>query len=300
MFRRFLCILVLVVGYSFLNTDCTANNLENKADFVIYSFNRPLQLYALLESVDKYMTGLGEICVIYRATQESYALAYDEVKKDFGQVIFMQQGDKPYEDFQPLTLQAVFSSPHVYIIFAVDDIVVKDFIDIASDITLLEKTQAYGFYYRLGKNLSYCYTMQRAQAIPPLQVVADGVFAWQFCQAECDWGYPNTVDMTLYRKADIRNFFETVPYEAPNPLEGRWSGYAYQVSNRIGLCYEQSKIINLPLNCVQNFCNNAHMGGDTQVLLNEFNEGKKIDINILFRIPNISAHQEYVLTYLPR
>ncbi len=28
-------------------------------DLIIYSFNRPLQLYALLESVEKYMQGVG-------------------------------------------------------------------------------------------------------------------------------------------------------------------------------------------------------------------------------------------------
>lgn len=300
MLRKFLCIMALIAKCSFFNTYCADNDLEKKADLVIYSFDRPLQLYALLESVQKYMTGLGDIRVIYRTTQESYTLAYDEVKKDFEQVIFMQQGDKPYEDFQPLTLQAAFSSPHAYIIFAVDDIVVKDFIDVARDIQLLEYTQAYGFYYRLGRNLTYCYAMQREQAHPPLQAVADGVYAWQFCHAECDWGYPNTVDMTLYRKEEIRNFFERVPYEAPNPLEGKWSWYAPQVINRFGLCYDQSKIINLPLNRVQNFFNNVHMGGDTQILLNEFNEGKKIDINVLFRIANKSAHQEYTLTFLPR
>lgn len=280
-------------------TDIT-NERAQKADLVIYSFDRPLQLYALLESVQKYMTGLGDIQVIYRATQEAYARAYDEVKKDFEQVIFLSQGDNPHQDFKPLTLQAAFASPHEYIIFAVDDIIVKDFIDVSSDIALLQETQAYGFYYRLGKNLSHCYMLHCDQAVPPLQTVADGAYSWKFCEAEYDWGYPNTVDMTLYKKEDIKNFFETVKYEAPNPLESRWACYAHLVVNRLGLCHECSKIVNLPLNCVQTFYNNGHMGVDPQYLLNEFNMVNKIDISPLFRIANISAHQEYALTFLPR
>jgi len=321
--RLSLCIMALVVSFSFFNASCaerkisyscsnesstsldacpagSANALEKKADLVVYSFNRPLQLYALLESAQQYMIGVGDIHVIYRATEESYAQAYDLVKKDFDHVSFLQQGDNPHQDFKPLTLQAAFSSAHEHIIFAVDDIIVKDFIDVTSDITLLEETHAYGFYYRLGKNLSYCYTMQRDQAVPPLQEVAEGIYSWKFCQAEHDWGYPNTVDMTLYKKEDIKNFFETVAYEAPNPLEGKWSCYAHQVCNRLGLCYEQSKIVNLPLNRVQTFYNNGHMGVDPQYLLNEFNEGKKIDINPLFRIANKSAHEEYALTFVLR
>lgn len=296
MLRTFLYVIALFVNISFLSTYCT----DQKADLVIFSFNRPMQLYALLESVETYITGLGEVHVIYRATEEKYALGYDEVKKDFTQVIFAQQGSNPYQDFKPLTLQATFSSPHDYIIFAVDDIIVKDFINITPDIALLEKTNAYGFYYRLGKNLSYCYVLYRDQAVPPLQKITDDVYAWKLCEGQHDWGYPNTVDMTLYRKKDIKHFFETAEYAAPNPLEGRWAGYAHLVNNRLGLCYEQSKIINLPLNRVQNLHCNRHMGGDAEYLLEVFNEGKKININPLFRIANISAHQEYDLTFLPR
>lgn len=301
MVRKSLYFLALLLKCSFFNTYCaTYDTAVKKADLVIYSCDRPLQLYALLESVYKYVTGLGEVYVIYRTTQESYAQAYDEIKKDFKEVIFVHQGDKPYEDFQPLTLKAAFGSPHAYIIFAVDDIIVKDFIDLTADIQLLEDNQAYGFYYRLGRNLSYCYALQRDQAQPPFQEVANGVYAWKFCQGECDWGYPNTVDMTLYRKSEIRNFFEAIPYEAPNPLEGKWSWYAPQVINRVGLCHEQSKIVNLPLNRVQNFFDNIHMGGDPQLLLITFNEGKKIDIDPFFNIANKSAHQEYALTFMSR
>ncbi len=300
MLRKFLSSIVLVLSFSFLNTYCIDHYLTKKADLVIFSFNRPLQLYALLESVQRYVTGLGNIHVIYRAIEESCCHAYDAVKKDFKQVVFVQQGSNPYQDFKPLTLQAVFSSQNEHIMFAVDDIIVKDFINVTSDIALLEETQAYGFYYRLGKNLSYCYTMQREQAVPPLQEVVNGVYAWKFGQGQHDWGYPNTVDMTLYRKEDIKNFFETAVYEAPNLLEGRWCVYAHQVSNRWGLCHELSKIVNLPLNRVQNFYNNVHMGVDPQYLLDEFIAGKKIDINPLFRILNKSAHQEYALTFLPR
>lgn len=299
-FVKSIVVSIVCVCFIFFYAGCDVTGTQKKADLVIYSYDRPLQLYALLESVCKYMTGLGNIEVIYRTSQESYAQAYELVKKDFNQVIFVKQGDHSYQDFKPLTLQAAFSSLHDYIIFAVDDIIVKDFINVTVDIDLLESTKAYGFYYRLGKNISYCYTVQRAQAVPPLRMISSGVYAWKFCEAEHDWGYPNTVDMTLYKKEDIKPFFEKALYEAPNPLESRWSGYAYQVSNRIGLCYEQSKIVNVPLNRVQKFFNNIHMGVDIQYLLHEFNEGNKIDINPFFRVANCSPHQEYTMTFVPR
>jgi hypothetical protein len=204
------------------------------------------------------------------------------------------------QDFKPLTLQAVFQSPSDYIIFAVDDIVVTDFIRFADDIALLEQCNAYGFYYRLGSNLSYCYTMNEPQAVPPLTQVTNHVYSWVFRQGQHDWGYPNTVDMTLYRKQDIRSFFESGRYNTPNTLESRWATQAYTVMNRIGLCYDHSKIVNLPLNRVQNDFPNRAMEISPKDLQGLFAQGLKMDIRPLFQIRNKSAHMEYEPTFIVR
>jgi hypothetical protein len=267
---------------------------ELKADLVIFSFDRPLQLYALLESIEKYITGLGQIHIIYRASNDQFSAAYEEVHKRFNTPQFIKQGDNPRNDFKPLTLQATFSSPHDYVIFAVDDIIVKDFINITQCIELLEKFHAYGFYLRLGKNLTECYSVNHPQKLPPLVEAEKGIFAWRFIQGEYDWNYPNTVDMTVYRKKDIKVNFEMLSYQAPNSLEGAWAGRGYTVNSLIGLCYETSKIVNLPLNRVQNEYSNRSMNFlMPDQLLNIFNEGLKISIEPLFKINNEAAHMAY-------
>jgi len=38
---------------------------SEKVDLVIFSFDRPLQLYALLESCEEYMKGLGDVHVTH-------------------------------------------------------------------------------------------------------------------------------------------------------------------------------------------------------------------------------------------
>ena len=55
MFRKIRFIVFFLV---FIVTGLCA---EKKADLVIYSFDRPTQLFALLESVDFYVTGLGDV-----------------------------------------------------------------------------------------------------------------------------------------------------------------------------------------------------------------------------------------------
>lgn len=279
-----------------------ATNLSaHVADLVIFSYDRPLQLYALLESIEEYVTGVGETVVIYRASQTGdYQFGYQLVAERFPHAKFLPQGAHPREDFKPLTLEATFGSPSDYVLFAVDDIVVKDYVDLSECIELLEQTSAYGFFLRLGSHLDFCYTMNRKQRVPELAAVNEHVRSWVFAQSELDWGYPNTVDMTIYRKAEIKHVFKHMHYTSPNTLEGNWAGLAGSVAQRTGLCFEQSKIVNLPLNRVQHDNHNLCMEISAQELQGKFLQGLKLDIASLFKIKNRSAHIEYQPTFIER
>ncbi len=289
-FILFLCFIVNVID-------------AQKADLVVFSYNRPMQLYTLLESVHKYMTGIEEMHVIYRASNERFAEAYEEVADSYSDIYFVRQDNRnPKENFKPLTLQATFNSPSDYIIFAVDDIIVKDYVDLSECIDLLEQTNAYGFYLRLGLNLTECYMLRTRQPLPQLAKVNDDVYAWRLGQGRHDWGYPNTVDMTLYRKKDIAYDLNSLNYTAPNVLEGCWAGRAGVIRGRYGLCFGLSKIVNIPLNRVQNdYANNRFMHSySPQELLELFERGLKNDIESLFKIKNKGAHAEYNLTFVER
>lgn len=271
-----------------------------KADLVIMSYDRPLQLYAFLESVSSYMSGLGEVVVVYKTSNDAYKQAYEEVRSAFPLSVFCKEDPAIENHFKELWLKATFDSSAEYILFAVDDIVVKDHIDIANDIELMNKHEAYGFYYRLGFHLSYCHPMNCKQRVPPLKRMASDLFAWTFRDGECDWGYPHTVDMTLYRKADIEKDLRSIDPFLPS-FEWKWSGLVTpSVKNKIGLCYKISKIVNLPLNRVQEEICNRNMGIEKDYLLEQFMQGKKIDITPLFKIKNPSAHMDYEPIYIQR
>ena len=65
-----------------------------KADLVVFSYDRPLQLYAFLESTEKYVTGVGDLVVIYRASSEQFQKGYEVVEADFPGAMFWLQGSK--------------------------------------------------------------------------------------------------------------------------------------------------------------------------------------------------------------
>lgn len=275
---------------------------QSVTDLVIYSYNRPLQLYAFLESIEKYVTGINQASVIYRADGDAYGQGYEEIKNRFPSYTYFRQGANPRQDFKFHTLNASFNASDVpYIIYGVDDIVVKDYVDLTECAQLIEQHGAYAFYLRLGKNLTDCYSLRQAQPLPPLVEVAPQVFAWHFNTGTGDWGYPHSVDMTLVRKADIRHDFMTMIYHSPNTLEGQWAGRDRAIMHRTGLCYELSKIVNFPLNLVQNDWNNRHMNEYTpEQLLTIFMDGRKMDIASVHQMCNPGAHTEYSPTFIER
>jgi hypothetical protein len=288
--RCALVIIHLIVG---------SNLCADKADLVVFSYDRPLQLYAFLESAYMYLSGLGRVQVIYRTSNDRYAAAYNQVHKDFPGITFIPQNSG--NDFKSVTLSAVFNTQNYYVVFAVDDIIVKDFINLEQSIELLRKAGAYGFFFRLGKNLTNCYSMNAVQAVPPLQQIEDDVFSWTFAYGEHDWKYPHTVDMTLYAKRDIEYMFRTLNYENPNNLEGNWASVASPIMYASGLCHATSKIVNIPLNRVQTTHANRHMNAfSPQELLEFFEQGLKIDIHEFYKMKNTSAHAAWTPRFVKR
>lgn len=269
-------------------------------DVVFFSYDRPLQLELALRSFNRFVTGAGNVAVIYRASAEPYQKAYEQLQQTFPGVQFVAQGTQPKKDFKPLTEHCAFNTPSKYILFAVDDNVVKEPIDLAACVELLEKYHAYGFYLRMGLHLTDCYTMSCKQPLPPFQEREPGVYSWNFLQGFADWGYPNSVDMTLYRKRDIKNIITSLQYENPNTLELQWASNPASRS-KIGLCFARTKMVNLPLNKVQDSWNNRNENLlQPAEQLEKFNAGLVIDLEPLCGITNKSAHMGYVPTFVLR
>lgn len=276
-----------------------SNQQIQKADLLVFSYDRPIQLYAFLESLHRYLTNVSSISVIFRASDERYDLAYEEVQKAFPAARWMRQSERPHKDFKPLVLDAIKQSPSPHLIFAVDDIVIKDFVDLSKCIQMLEKTKAYGFYLRLGLHVNYCYMEDAFQKIPAHIPLENGVLAWNFSLAEYDWAFANTLDMALYRKADLLPILEKISYKHPDRLEQSWASHRKK-AHAIGLCFESSKIVNLPLNIVNpSDCRHSN-SMTTEELLVKWKEGMKIDIDPLFQVQNLSPHIDYNPTFVKR
>lgn len=271
-------------------------------DIVIYSYHRPMQLYTLLESIHCHMSGYNTIHVIYRADSQEFEEAYSLVENDFSKTFFYKQSKNPVADFKLLTLE-VFNKKASYIMFAVDDIIVKDSVDLQECVQALQKTKAFGFYLRLGTNLSYCYPTSTNQKVPPLKSIDNYVYSWDFYAAHYDWRLPFNVDMTLYAKKTISSLVTQLNYTTPNTLEAYSSNATRAViREQSGICFLHSKIVNIPLNIIQRDypANNNLNKYSINELLKLFQEGYIFDIQSVQGVMNHSAHADIPLKIIHR
>jgi len=308
MMKRFAALVFAFFSLTCLQKTTSAYALsanQPQADLVAFSYNRPLQLYAYLESLQRYVHGISSIQIICRADSEEFKKAYDEVQESFPHVHFIYQGDDPHATFKPLLLEALFHrATSDYFMFGVDDLVVTDFVDVSECIKALEQEKGYGFYLRLGKNITECYTVNQRFTLPVLVPVSERVFTWHFSEGKGDWSLPISTDMTIYRKDTMKDALYQIPYDTPNSLETNWAKHPR--SSIRGLCFTESKVFGLPLNVVQEDPTQRSMSFLLpEDLLEEFNLGFKMDIEELSaRVNNgpvnKAPHMEHVPTFIKR
>lgn len=286
--------------YNYASLDAfPEKNPEMGVDFLIFSCNRPLQLYACLESISRYFTGYEKISVLCRADDEKYRQSYQIVEEAFPHVQFIYQSENPKRDFKNLTLEQLSHFSSAYIAFGVDDQIVTDFVDLRECAKKLEETSSYGFYLRFGKEICYSYQGGKEQMVPKSIYLGNGVYGWNLKQGCTDWDFPHTLDMAIYRKKDIEKNFRKMHYKTPNSLEFSWAKQTCP-ERAIGLYFEHAKVVNVPLNVVGR-TGNPHMNAYTvEELLEFFKEGLKIDITPLYQIANLSPHIEYNPTFINR
>jgi len=185
-----------------------------------------------------------------------------------------------------------------YVLFAVDDIIFIDHVDIKKCAETLETTNAYGYYLAHSSNLDFCYMLNMDQGIPPHLTIGQDTYMWQFESGKGDWAYPHSLDFALYRKGTVINALSHLYFSNPNSMEYLWSCAADL--KKYGLFDTSAKAVNIPLNLVNISTNRCMHSLSAETLLHAFQEGYKIDIDPLFQIPHRSRHMEYEPKFISR
>lgn len=256
-------------------------------DVIVYSKNRPLQLYALLESM-YVMTDAKEsadVTVIYKY-DEAYLPCLEELRTKFSGVRFLHQ-----EDFRKDTLTTLITSVNQYSTFLVDDIIFKSGVSFKDIESLLSTNpNILTFSMRMGLHLNLCYPTNSYQPIPNGNVVNE-IFVWDWTQASGDWAYPVSLDGHIFKKSDVLKWASRINFTNPNQFED-YLQHSFKMDSveKHCVCHTNSIIVNLPLNRVQDEYKNRCGELSAEELLSIWNSRKKIDTQSIAKLHNNSAH----------
>jgi hypothetical protein len=256
-------------------------------DIIIYSKNRPLQLYALLESLYALTDAVTatNVSVIYKY-DDPYRDCIAELQTKFNAVKFIQQ-----EDFRRDTLTTLITSTNQFCTFLVDDIIFKSGVSFNDIEHLLSSNPSVlTFSMRMGLHLNYCYPTNTHQPIPNGTTINE-IFVWDWTQASGDWAYPVSLDGHIFKKSDILKWTSKINFSNPNQLEDYLqNAFKIDAVSKQCVCHARSLIVNLPLNRVQNEYKNRCGEISVEELYDIWIKGKKIDTQTVVNINNNSAH----------
>lgn len=269
-----------------------------RAEGVVFSKDRPLQLAALLASYAELVKDPPPLHVVYRASDERYRAAYEEALRTTAAPLGEVVAERRFRD-DLLALLDRMTATRVF--FLVDDIVFVRPVDLAPLLAL--DPARYVPSLRLAPHLTRCYTHAKAQPVPAFldgAAPGEGLLAWRWRDGALDWSYPLSVDGHLFSTAEIRLLAHGTRFVAPNSFEGALQEHREHFLDRLGVCFRESRIVNVPVNKVQGEFENRFGNVDAATLLEVWRSGRRLDHRRLYGLVNESAHQELELAFVDR
>jgi hypothetical protein len=267
---------------------------------IIFSKNRACQLDLLLQSIRKNLPQLEDIWILWDATTLDFRKGYNLLFQKHNDLGILNQIDF-YEDTKFLIRMA-----KDYVCFFVDDNIIyrptsltKNFLDSIWN-SIPEMTC---FTLRLGKNTVIQDQYNNQSVVFPQEFLMGNidntnvlVWNWTTVQTFGNFGYPFSVDGHIYKTSDLLPLLD-YKFENPNALEGRFNINSFKT--KAMACFEQSVLVNNPLNLVGSSNNNAGKwyGHTLEELNQKYLDNQEIDLDSIMSQNIVGCHQEMPIQF---
>ncbi len=266
---------------------------------VLFSRDRPLQLDATLRSFFLHARDPGSVRlnVLYTTSSADVELAYGTVASEYPGVTFVRE--TRFKD----DVMALLDGAQEILFLVDDNIFVAPFSVRDASAALLAHRDALGFSFRLGRNTTYCYMLDKQQRLPDFDEGPGGVLRFSWCDADHDFGYPLELSSSLYRAADLREVLAEVAFSNPSTLEAGLARRAslFSKSRPTLLCGATSATFCAPVNRVQTtFVLNragADAGHTAPALLERYQRGDRLDVASYAGFVPRACHEEVELRF---
>lgn len=277
--------------------------IENKSlkpglSGIVFSFDRAPQTYVLLKSYFKMVKNAVPLTVLYRASSPAHQKAYNEVIALFKNkpVTFIRE-TKPFREMALAMLQKI--TTRSMFVLVDDDILIRP-IDLKVAINLDPFKTVLSL--RLGEHLRHCYTANVPQNPPAFRKAKEGPEFSEFTLFEAgnEWSDPYSFEATILPTAEIRVLARMSDFKAPNTFEGALKTFNPLMVGRRGLCYKQSRLLNLAINKVQTENDNLAGTISPEFLLAQWNKGLVIDPTPFHNHLPLAPHEEHAIRFVAR
>jgi hypothetical protein len=277
---------------------------------VVFSRDRPMQLDALLRSYFAMVSDPAPLDVLFRASNTQYALAYEQLANSFDESDVRFIDECANGGFESSLRELVAHMTAKTMFFLVDDILFIRAFELHQFAALSSPDVIPSM--RLGRNISYSYTRRSQQRQPRLLPLdswtspptlntlplKNQLVCWRWRRGQIDWRYPFSVDGNILPTTLVRALLDDAVFSGPNSLEVEMDRLGARNMPRWGICFTQSRIINSPINRVQNEVSNFSGKVHQDLLLNLWIKGNRMDISRLGEVTCRSVHEEIDLPFV--
>lgn len=278
------------------NTD----NLEDGVSSIVFSKDRSIQLFALLESYNNNIDQEIDLTVIYNVSNEEHKKSYEELILIFSKTNKKIKFVLESNTFKSTLLRVIKDVKTKKIFFLTDDdLFIRKFnTDLVYSINASEAILS----LRFNPELNYSFTVGTKIDRPHFQNYKkyENVFCFKWFEKKFDWSDPWSVNGHVFATNEVLVLSTFSDFLAPNSYETKLKYFNDLIKNRVGVCYSESIIINLPINIVQSEVHNYSGDISPQFLLNQWNMGKKIDISKFQNCKIKSTHEMHEVHFVKR
>lgn len=198
---------------------------QTKVHGLVFSKDRPGQLFACLSSIALFVRGLDQLCVILKATTPDIYDLYQvgiarlEQHKLPYRVRFRWEDEDTFETCFAEFIEPLPSGCLVW--FQVDDAIHYDVCDLTPGAQLLrDNDQVLNVHTKLWTLCTYSHPAGKTMAIPNLTPCGDSLVLFERQRGQVDWNYPFDLSGGLYRLDDLRVVLDQIGTDwTPNVLE---------------------------------------------------------------------------------
>lgn len=266
---------------------------------IIFSKDRALQLFALLESIELNTNLKRKVYVIYKTSDLKHEKSYKELIAEAKDFNFEIEWVAQLKDFKNTVVSVLKNVKSKKIFFLTDDDLFINNFNL-NDSKMFSDNN-FIFSLRLSKNISYSYNLQKKIKVPYLRKLNfKNYYKFKWFETDGEWNYPWSVNGHIYSLTDILILSSICDYNAPNSYEAALQSFNFYGKKKIGICGEKSFLINLPVNITQNEIKNKSGNIKLDEYLNAWEEKKKLNITVLEKYNPYSVHEEHILPFINR